>query len=263
MTTPPHPALSHLQITFTPDEYRLMLRKYSYGAKFRRSEAGPDYWERLPTYLVSRCPFSGHQFTAQLDTHSLAGWMTHPDLYQDVYDDDHQQIASPYVVAIHTFINLQGFLPDDQVYFSNAFDVPFILPYFLPDDIPSYVVLHSLPLCYLAGQTFEPRYSLSIITYYATEPALLRERRQAAERAWGGDDPEYRCVMLEPSSPLHPQSEVWDLRLWVRRKRLLWLDPASPNLPLRDGPAEDFPYADVQGYRQAFTVQQGKIRLCL
>jgi hypothetical protein len=54
----------------------------------------------------------------------------------------------------------------------------------------------------------------------------------------------------------HP--DWWDLPLWVKRKKLYWLDPNSPDLPLKSEPVEDFPYADIQGYRRPMKIRNGK-----
>jgi hypothetical protein len=49
--------------------------------------------------------------------------------------------------------------------------------------------------------------------------------------------------------------EAYDLRYWVQRGKLKWLDLSSPDLPLKSGPAEDFPYIefhDFTGQRKAY-----------
>ncbi|NJK82391.1 MAG: hypothetical protein HC914_22125, partial [Chloroflexaceae bacterium] len=95
-----HPALSHLQITFTPDEYRAIRQKYARGPLFLPRDAGADYWDRLPLYTVARCPFTAHPFTAALDTHELTvNWQTYANKWQHIFHERYQQMNSPYFVA--------------------------------------------------------------------------------------------------------------------------------------------------------------------
>jgi hypothetical protein len=88
------------------------------------------------------------------------------------------------------------------------------------------------------------------------------ERRadpEDAEKA--AADPEYRAVALYASWQAERQPELLDLRLWVARKKLQWLDPAQPDLPLKAEPPEEIPYANVHGYLKPFTVRAGKLKV--
>jgi len=154
----PHPALQHLRITFTPDEYQAILAKYSIRGVFISSDAREDFWGRLPEYLLARCPLCGATYTGVLDTHSLCTeWVTSADIYSAVYDDQRQRIGCRHFVAVQTFINLNGFLPTELNFYHVELDVPFIMPVFVPDDIPSFAVIHSLPICRIENNTFVPR----------------------------------------------------------------------------------------------------------
>jgi hypothetical protein len=139
-------AVPHLQITFTLSEYQAVLSKYTRARIFSPSEAGIDYWKRLPNYLISRCPFCGATYDSRVDTHGLDGWMTHPDNWNSVYTEEHQQIGCSHFVAVQTFVNLNGLLPTELAYYMSHLDVPFVMPTFVPDDIPSICVIHSLPI---------------------------------------------------------------------------------------------------------------------
>lgn len=260
----PHPALQHLRITFTPDEYQAILAKYSIRGVFISSNAREDFWGRLPEYLLARCPLCGATYTGVLDTHSLAGeWVTSADIHSSVYDDYRQHIGCKHFVAVQTFINLNGFLPSELNFYHVELDVPFIMPVFVPDDIPSFAVIHSLPICRIENNTFVPRYAVYMITYYSAWPQTLWRRRRAdpedAEKA--AADPEYRAAALYASWQVERQPELFDLRLWVSRKKLQWLDPTQPDLPLKAEPPEEIPYANVQGYLKPFTVRAGKLKV--
>jgi hypothetical protein len=47
---------------------------------------------------------------------------------------------------------------------------------------------------------------------------------------------------------MSPGPRGCDLRYWVTQGKLAWLDPIDPALPLRPGPPEAFPYADIVGH---------------
>jgi hypothetical protein len=100
-----------------------------------------------------------------------------------------------------------------------------------------------------------------VITYYSSDPAILWKRRHAEDKAWGAGDPEYRGTMMYTSGDAKRQPELWDLRLWVVRKKLRWLDPDSTELALKADPSREFPYADIDGYRRPFVFRNRKIVL--
>ncbi len=159
----PHPALQHLQITFHPDEYVRILQSW------KNSEPPEGYREKLPTYIMARCPFCSAEYKTKLDTHSLKNSYA-------VAPNPGYQLGRPVVercahfLAIHAFINLNGLFPEEKSrYFDNDYDVPFISPLFLPDEVPSYGIIHSLPICRLEDNQFIPRYYLYSITYYVPE----------------------------------------------------------------------------------------------
>lgn len=260
----PHPALQHLQITFQPDEYSEILQNW------KKSEPPKGYVEKLPTYIMARCPFCHSEYKTLLDTHSLR-YGSSPS--------SGDQLGYPlgerctHFLAIHPFINLNGLFPEEKSrYFDNTYDVPFISPLFLPQEVPSYTVMHSLPVCRLEERQFVPRYYLYTLTYYVPENyvswiklpgypekirrGIIAERRSREIIANNFHWEEFLYYPLQARE--HP--EWWDLLLWVKKGKLLWLDPHSPNLELRNGPIEDFPYANIQGYRHAIEIRNGKLK---
>ncbi|HEY3228189.1 MAG TPA: hypothetical protein VGJ87_03155 [Roseiflexaceae bacterium] len=257
----PHPALQHLQLTFTVAEYEALLHTYTH-VSFGPSKDARDYWEKVPNYLIARCPLCGAPYTGKLDTHSLAGyWGTHPEYYGAVYSEHFQQIGCTHFLAVQTFVNLNGLIPTELTYYASKLDVPFVIPLYVPDDIPSYAVMHSLPICRIEQQSFVPRYAVYMITYYSTEPKTLWNRRLAENEALGAGDPDYRGPIMYTSGEARADPETWDLRLWVARGKLRWLDPYAPDLALKAGPAEELPYVDIEGYRRPFTIRRGKLQL--
>ncbi len=167
----------------------------------------------------------------------------------------------PHFVAVETFVNLNGWLPVETRSYTSLLDVPFVMPVFLPDDIESYAVMHSLPICRMENGAFVPRYAAYMLTYYSTTPSALWYRREhdpAVAEAYV-QDPEYEGAKLNSCFDAQENPEWLKLRLWVERGKLKWLDPSSPDLRLRQGPPEAFPYADIKGYQDYFIVDKGKL----
>ena len=268
----PHPALRHLRITFRVAEYEAIIENHDIY------NVPKEYWARLPNYIIARCPFCHAAYTAKLDTHSLAFWYgtRQDDHAREVFREAYQDVGCAHFLAVHSFLNLNGFFPEDAGnYFHNTYDVPFVSPLFLPDEVPSYVVMHSLPVCRIEEGEFVPRYGLYTLTYYVPEEyvswkqfpsttglsrrGIIHERR-VAERQAPGYTPYHWEGFLYPLGYAKEHPEWWDLRLWVERKKLLWLDPYSPDLQLRDGPVDEFPYANIQGYRRPIEIRKGTFR---
>lgn len=263
----PHPALQHLQITIQPDEYIEIL------PILKKFEPPKEYLDRLPVYLISCCPFCGAEYRSRLDTHSLSLW------YGGTWGDGAglgglNEGRCVHFLAIHGFINLNGLYPHEiSHYFDNAYDVPFISPLFLPDEVPSYAVMHSLPICRIENGQFVPRYYLYTLTYYVPENyvswektipsnpqkfrhGIISDRRVSEMNA---NNLHWELFLYFPNQARkHP--EWWDLPSWVKKGKLLWLDPSSPNLELKSGPTEDFPYANIQGFRRMVEIREGKFK---
>jgi len=259
----PHPAMQHLQITMQPDEYLEILQNW------KKSEPPKGYMEKLPAYIMARCPFCHLEYKTLLDTHGLR--------YGRVSSSG-DQLGHPlnercvHFLAIHAFLNLNGLFPlERSKSFRNDYDVPFISPLFLPDEVPSYAVMHSLPICRIENGQFIPRYYLYTLTYYVPEnyvswektiPSnpqkyrhrIISERRLSEMRANNLHWEEF--LYFPPQARKYP--DWWDLPLWVTKGKLLWLDPHSPSLELKSGPVEDFPYANVQGFRRMIEIRDGK-----
>lgn len=252
--------LPHLQITLSPDEYRALPQKY----KVVPVDAGENYWLRLPSYIIAHCPFCGSNYDARLDTHSIRWLAQNPTTKPtDIGSTKYQNVGCMHFVAVTSFIHLHGHLPTEQsLFICRMGDVPTLTPTFLPDDLPAIAVMHSLPICRIEQNAFVPRYSLYIITYYATDPDTLWQRRRAemqkiADDLAGGDEDWAMHIAYVATSCLGlRQPETQDLAQWVARGKLQWLDLHSPELPLRQGPVADFPYAHIQGVGRPYTYTQ-------
>lgn len=262
----PHPTLRHLKLTLTSDEYEKQItNKY-----LVKSDLPESLWTILPNYLIARCPLCQASYAAILDTHSLHFWATLASKERSIFDEKHQSIGCDHFVAVHSFVNLNGIFPSERSkYFHNDYDVPFITPLFIPDETSAYAVIHSLPICRIENGQFVPRYAVYFLTYYAPEgyihweevpgnnyirvrKGILHERRVAEERG------EYQGFFYyDIDARQHP--DWWDLPLWVKKKKLFWLDPSSPDLSLTNEPVDKFPYSNIQGYRRPIEIRNGRI----
>lgn len=246
--------LPHLQITFTVDEYQALMHQY----KGVLRSADSKYWDRLPDYVIARCPFCSASYIAKLDVHALNRMSVHYTRADYLYKPEYQSTGCKHFTGVTAYTNLNGVLPVEYNLWSNWMgDVPLITPTFLPDDVQSYAVMHSLPVCRIEGDIFAPRYSSYILTYYAEDPSIVWNRRKAEMEAIGRAHPNEdmfgHIPIMYTSDSLQTQPELGQLQSWVERGKLLWLDLHSRQLPLRNGPSEDFPYRDIQGYGRSFT----------
>jgi hypothetical protein len=199
------------------------------------------YLQSLPNYVIARCPLCNVTYSAHLDTCSLEHW-AYPCNGQSIFGGYAKEMSCSHFVAMHHFINLNGVMPTELHYKSLGCEVPYVIPVFLPDDIESYAVMHALPICRVEGDQFVPCYSVYMITYYSEEPSTLMERRWQIQ--------ESECILI---GGLRRRSS-WKLTRWVQRGKLRWLDPDVPDLPLRTGPVEAFPYVNIQGRRDLSNV---------
>ena len=136
---------SHLEIKYTPEEYVPLLDEASdkYGS-------GTD--DVLGSrYLISRCPFCEATHTANVDCHSIRGsWLTdaNPGYYGDSFGNEKtEMIGCQHFTRVQRFLNLEGIVPVENNAIKIGFHVPFVMPFYLPNEAPSAAVIHSFPIC--------------------------------------------------------------------------------------------------------------------
>jgi len=245
-------AIAYLKITFTPDEYLALMGriKQSYWMLTEREEV-ETYWRRLPTYLFARCPLCGAEYTSVADTHSILEWVISRAEYNSVFSVDFQRVGCVHFTAVQSFIHLNGYFPTEVDYFDGACgDIPIVIPELLLDEFHASAVIHSLPICRVEGNEFALRYSLYTVTYYSDAPGEARPRSYDLRFPEGvkDDGDSGFPALFDSSGRSYREPLVGDLRYWVERGKLHWLDLDDPTLPLKSGPASDFPYAGIQGF---------------
>jgi hypothetical protein len=141
-----------MQLTMSPLEYLTFLSQERYNSD--------SHWERLPTYLISRCPLCGASYTDKLDAHSLFDWDTFdsdPGLY--FFTDTYQKVGCDHRLAVQKFVNLEGHIPSELLSYEAQLHVPFVMPFLVPRNVRSSVaVIHSFAICRLEdeqGQVYD------------------------------------------------------------------------------------------------------------
>jgi hypothetical protein len=239
----PDPKIAKLLKTpCSPQAYQAATRPNSETGLFLPSheEAGSDYWHCIPRYLLSRCPICEHVYEAQIDTYSLERCPKFsPEGYIPIRGG-YKSAKCAHFVGAHLFTHLNGNEPVELEYgqqFDSA-EVPAIQLDLMSADIDVYAVLHALPVCRLENEQFVSRYTLYYLFYFSEGRDEIWSRSTTAL---------YGAFMINPQEP-----EAHDLADWVRRGRLKWLDLDDLNLPLRHGPPEALPYANIQGRWKPF-----------
>lgn len=296
---------NHLQITCSPEQYPLLLEEFSYGKKGIEAI--------IPSYLISRCPFCGAVHTAPVDTHSLQSWSNSTTSDTGHYFAHHSTLSKRYhdtfgckhFNRVQAFFNLEGIVPAEVAYFEQVYHIPFVMPFYLPDNQPTAAVIHSLPVCRiesddglvyhfdfhrfvppiteiqlnrkrkylsyerksfadisaedrekLATAHFVPRYTGFAVTYYALHPKQLIEEILPDRMS-----DHWVCYLASMEEIANIYPEGYRLREWVEIGKLLWLDLDAPDLPLKAGPVEDFPYDttyfDVTGVLEGLSYRMG------
>jgi hypothetical protein len=202
-----------------------------------------EYQDRLPLYVLARCPECGAQITEPVDTFSLngldwglrgtdgMGWATVDNKAKKFKYCRHVRIVS-------WFLNLNGLVPDDlfadkQIHHPGP-EVPSLMA--IPATVAGVrVVMQRLPIGRFDDEVLTPRYSLYFLTYFAAD-------RRAFDRATGDFFPTYS---LERSDT----DRDFDLVRHAEEGRLQWIDPESPDQRIVGIAEAPFPYGNIQGER--------------
>ncbi len=162
---------NHLQINCSPTDYAYLFDQ--------KSESIEEYLAVLPRYLISRCPFCATPYTAQVDTYSLDDWYIRTLGYGESFDGEEEQGRCPHLIVIQRFVNLEGIVPVEVQSFQSILHIPFVMPFYLPDEIPAIAVIHSLPICRIED---EDGYAYNFGRSAFREP--ITEIRFKTERTW-------------------------------------------------------------------------------
>jgi len=252
--------LKHLSVLTTPRQY-LKIVHQMYSDNDSPVDGNPDYWQMIPTYLISRCPICDHPYYEQLDTNSLF-WWNEPD-GQNVFGMKKEKtLRCEHFFLVQRFINLHGMSPelsDSEVLNRRRYnaEVPHIIPFILTPDSNCQAVMHSLPICRIVENRFVPSYTLYMVTYF-DYPENHRSLKRQFSNFHNKFELEHDFSGGKYPTPqyLHMrEAEIWfDLEYYIEDKKLLWIEPDSSDLALHDDQLGSFPYGDIEGRRLPYSV---------
>jgi hypothetical protein len=201
------------------------------------------------------------QYCEPADTYSLAAWNAHEILHQTlfVYEQYPRPTPCAHFMGIHKFINLHDQVPTEKDYFANhTGEVPYLTPWFFPEDIKTQAVLHALPICRVDRDRFVPSYTVFSLTYFSQKPREVLRRHFQAEAKNLKDDPDYHPPTVHPP---WGGDQLYDLAQWAQQGKLGWLDVTQLGLPLRLGQGAELPtmYRQIAGSRRVYTWRNGRL----
>jgi hypothetical protein len=225
-----------VKISCSVEEYNQLT-----SGKFNPWNASDRYWQCIPNYLVSRCPFCGLEYYAQYDAYSIAFTPFYSELGRRIAAGNHFEHETQHCehyLACDPFNYLHDFEEVKEKGWAFESRTPGIQPHLFADDLESFAVIHALPICRVENEQFVPRFTKFLVIYFASSPETVFQRWRNRESAFASGDPDYYNVLLS-------RTPDTDLIPWVERGKLKWLDINQSDLPLTGYPASEFPYANL------------------
>jgi hypothetical protein len=202
-----------------------------------------EYHTRLPIHALAKCPYCGTTILLPVDSFSLMGfdpYLKATKAYHwggNWYGSDPPRQRCLHAICATLSVNLNGLEPDDlsgwmlgreTVLMRSA---PYVMVWPLIARCTS-AVFHALPIGRLDDKEPTHRYTAYFCTYFAGSWTNLLSEEMWVPNELGG--PAMGAVQIDT-----------DLKKWGKAGRLFWLDPDDQSQLVR-GPAEAFPYANVQ-----------------
>lgn len=227
----------------------------------------PVVYDAWPTFTYAQCPVCGQRCEQKLNTYDLCRLRFKHILGITVkVANDLTDVPCLHFLGTHVFYNLHNQIPKACEYVEIwSGEVPYITPWFCPDDIESYVVIHALPIYERQGESYVPRYTAFLLTYFTLNPGFLFDRHYQQQREWGkNDDRFYPATVYTPPGPIqlygyNDTRPIYQLSYWAERGKLGWLDLAS-DFALVIGKGSKLPelYTDIKGSKQPFKWDRGR-----
>lgn len=208
--------------------------------------------ELMPEYTVAICPICGKKYIEKIDTYSIRSW-TIPGNGEKIFYKCGEVVSKcEHFFAAQFFINFNGLTPEiseQELRFRRDFppETPHIQANLFNEDIESYGVIHSLPLCRIEEGSFVPRYSVYLVTYFLPENEMkrfmnmIRVHNQLSKNRYGSIPPDSDSGI-----------DWWNLEKWVSKGKLLWLEKKNDDYELKREPIEEFPYFNINGRKSPY-----------
>jgi len=212
---------------------------------------------RQPLVLVSRCPYCETSVWIKVGIFGLMDDFWYFD-YSDGRNEVPERFQCPHLFCVDGALNLNGHQPTDayapptvaiNTTIRMAAQVPFLKPRVL--HLPTMVaVVHSFPVA--------EKYTAYPIVYFAEQMPPQAEycigwaRHEYVDHYRGG--PPGAAV-----TGRRTDAQDYQLSKWVEWGKLFWLDPEDKEHPLVRGPVAAFPYGNVSGRRNPYTIKDGRV----
>lgn len=231
----------------------LTVDEYEEASKHRASHKTRHlFFDRLPEYMVARCPYCHKENIEQLDTYSVAHhlWtkgVVGESIGRIVHHCEHFRFIQP-------FVNFHSIWPSEA---RGEFDaeVPHVIGHLLEKDLAS-AVIHALPICRIEDDTFVPRYTGYMVSHFSE---ISKEAIENVALKFNLEFAGPYIIYLTESRDTSWQ----DLRSWVETGKLYWVDANTSTLEIRTSDAKNFPYGDIKGktFPVDWTISNNRKRL--
>lgn len=270
----------------------LPLIQYPFSAQAYEEWIDKDFYylkptpPAIPTYIYARCPICKAVCQQPINIYSIHAKALELSIPKGIVLHgtglNGKGISCPHHLGVQEFINLHGNLPTEVRDFHFDFgEVPYITPWFLPDDIESYAVLHALPIHQIVEGQFIPAYTRFMLTYFSVDSASILQRCYASQQeAMARDNEYYPYTLAAPYRSMHlyeyttdviaqlPQKvkdyyePMYDLSRWAASGKLGYLDYSSQELPLIIGKGVTLPtiYQAIWGRKYYHFWMGGRLR---
>lgn len=199
-------------------------------------------WQRLPTYVIARCPFCSTKNIERLDTYTIRRWRGRIDPVSDhVFYHSLVSYHCPHFALAQIFFDFHNNLEFDKIRGSSIAGKtkPYVIGHLLESG-RCQAVMHALPICRIENDTFVPSYTLFIISYFSERPKEARRDVEKYNQYWAAAGEATLYL------PLQFGDSYWaDLPRWVAAGQLHWVDGDDPELNIRTHDVSAFPYGNI------------------
>lgn len=209
--------------------------------RFDKHKAPDEYWQIIGQTLLSRCPYCSLQYTSWVDTLSL----DHAPQGYSEFGSLPQQRRPDYHHCVHA-VAFDEILFDGFGFFSRVTHHQLrrlgIQTHLAPDELDCKIVMHAIPIHQIIGERFELTHTCFVLGYFCAQgrtPVMDLWKASIPQQAL--DDPEYYTTLID----YEDQPRDRDLKAWVKRGKLLWLNLDDPQFSTLYGDVDQFPYSGL------------------
>lgn len=219
------------------------------------------FHEIFPLTRIAQCPLCRQETRVRIDMLSIKRWRSDKDTngdffklarFEDFATSSRDHVTCVHYFAVDVFIAFNGQLPEkcvEELDVSREFgpEKPYVMGELVDRFHSLCAVIHAVPICRIRGARYLPTYTAFLVSYYAEERELWDIKGFVAATK----EIPYSYLVSPRETGVdrngNPFSEWWDLESYARRKRLLWLEPETRDLPLSSIDERPFPFKGLTG----------------